>query len=227
MRPKPAPALSEAEQRLRAIISKAPVVLFAADANGIVTLCEGKALQKLGKVSGQSVGQSLFDMYRSYPAVIANVRRALAGEAFSSLDELTGLGLCFEIHWAPIRAENGIPAGTIAVAVDVSERTRDERAREEAETLYRSLVEQLAAVTYIAELGVEGEWLFVSPQIESLLGYSAREWRANGRGQLDRERTSRRPAHRTRRRSSCRWRKPVSRRVPNVSARWAVDMDQR
>ena len=143
MRPKPAPALSEAEQRLRAIISKAPVVLFAADANGIVTLCEGKALQKLGKVSGQSVGQSLFDMYRSYPAVIANVRRALAGEAFSSLDELTGLGLCFEIHWAPIRAENGIPAGTIAVAVDVSERTRDERAREEAETLYRSLVEQL------------------------------------------------------------------------------------
>ena len=118
-------------------------------------------------------------MYRSYPAVIANVRRALAGEAFSSLDELTGLGLCFEIHWAPIRAENGIPAGTIAVAVDVSERTRDERAREEAETLYRSLVEQLHAVTYIAELGVEGEWLFVSPQIESLLGYSAREWRAN------------------------------------------------
>jgi len=179
MRPKPAPALSEAEQRLRAIISKAPVVLFAADANGIVTLCEGKALQKLGKVSGQSVGQSLFDMYRSYPAVIANVRRALAGEAFSSLDELTGLGLCFETHWAPIRDENGSLAGTIAVAVDVSERSRDERAREEAETLYRSLVEQLSAVTYIAELGVEGEWLFVSPQIESLLGYSAREWRAN------------------------------------------------
>jgi PAS domain S-box-containing protein len=179
MRPKPAPALSEAEQRLRAIISKAPVVLFAADANGIVTLCEGKALQKLGKVPGQSVGQSLFDMYRSYPAVIANVRRALAGEAFSSLDELTGLGLCFETHWAPIRDENGSLAGTIAVAVDVSERSRDERAREEAETLYRSLVEQLSAVTYIAELGVEGEWLFVSPQIESLLGYSAREWRAN------------------------------------------------
>lgn len=34
-------------------------------------------------------------------------------------------------------------------------------------------------MTYIAELGVEGEWLFVSPQIESLLGYTAQEWRAN------------------------------------------------
>src|SRR5439155_7659049 len=73
----------------------------------------------------------------------------------------------------------GKPAGTIAVAVDVSERSRDERAREEAETLYRSLVEQLSAVTYIAELGVEGEWVIVSPQIESLLGYSAQEWRSN------------------------------------------------
>ena len=48
-----------------------------------------------------------------------------------------------------------------------------------AETLYRSLVEQLSAVTYIAELGLEGEWLFVSPQIESLLGYSPEEWLAD------------------------------------------------
>jgi PAS domain S-box-containing protein len=45
--------------------------------------------------------------------------------------------------------------------------------------LYRSLVEQLAAVTYIAELGLEGEWLFVSPQIESLLGFTTQEWLAS------------------------------------------------
>jgi PAS domain S-box-containing protein len=179
IRPKTAPALSETEQRLRTIVSKAPILLFALDAKGTVTLCEGKALRKLGKVPGQSVGQSMFEMYRNYPALIGNVRRALLGEEFSSLDELHGLGLCFETHWAPLRAEDGKLAGTIAVAVDVSERTRNERAREDAETLYRSLVEQLSAVTYIAELGVEGEWLFVSPQIESLLGYSAQEWRAN------------------------------------------------
>lgn len=176
IQPKPAPALSEAEQRLRTIISKAPVILFAADRDGIVTLCEGKALEKLGKVPGQSVGQSLFEMYRNYPALIASIRRALSGEEFFSVEELAELGLCFETHWAPLRSEDGKLSGTIAVAVDVSERSRNERAREEAETLYRSLVEQLSAVTYIAELGVDGEWLFVSPQIESLLGYSAKEW---------------------------------------------------
>jgi two-component system cell cycle sensor histidine kinase/response regulator CckA len=179
IQPKPAPALSEAEQRLRTIISKAPILLFALDANGTVTLCEGKALQKLGKVPGQSIGLSMFDMYRNYPGLIANVRRALLGQEFSSLDELPELGLCFETHWAPLRAENGTLAGTIAVAVDVSERKRNERARQDAETLYRSLVEQLSAVTYIAELGLEGEWLFVSPQMESLLGYSSAEWLAD------------------------------------------------
>jgi PAS domain S-box-containing protein len=179
IRPKPAPALTEAEQRLRTIVSKAPVILFAADQDGTVTLCEGKALQKLGKVPGQSVGQSLFEMYAKYPALITSIRRALSGEEFLSVEELPELGLCFETHWAPQHSEDGKLAGTIAVAVDVSERSRNERAREEAETLYRSLVEQLSAVTYIAELGVEGEWLFVSPQIESLLGYTAQEWRAN------------------------------------------------
>lgn len=129
IRPKPAPALTEAEQRLRTIVSKAPVILFAADQDGTVTLCEGKALQKLGKVPGQSVGQSLFEMYAKYPALITSIRRALSGEEFLSVEELPELGLCFETHWAPQHSEDGKLAGTIAVAVDVSERSRNERAR--------------------------------------------------------------------------------------------------
>ena len=179
VQPKSAPRLSEAEQRLRTIVSKAPIVLFAADANGTVTLCEGNALQKLGKQPGQSVGQSLFEIYRPYPALIASIRRALSGEEFSSVEELSELSLCFETHWAPIRTADGKLGGTIAVAIDISERSRNERARQDAETLYRSLVEQLSAVTYIAELGLEGKWRFVSPQIESLLGYTAEEWLAD------------------------------------------------
>jgi len=179
IQPKTAPALSEAEKRLRTIVIKAPVVFFALDANGIFTLSEGRALQKLGLQPGQVVGQSVFQLYGSYSEMIQHVRRALSGEEFSAVDELPELGLCFEVHWAPIRAEDGSLAGTIGVAVDISERKRNERARHEAETLYRSLVEQLSAVTYIAELGVEGEWLFVSPQIESLLGYSPQEWLSN------------------------------------------------
>ena len=48
-----------------------------------------------------------------------------------------------------------------------------------AETRYRSLVERLPAITYMAEVGEEGRWFFVSPQIETMLGYSPAEWMAD------------------------------------------------
>ena len=183
--PKLAPALTEAEQRLRALVTTAPIVLFALDRQGVFTLSEGRALHKLGLQPEEAIGRSVFEMYAKYPDILASATRALRGEAFSAPSELPELGLCFETHWAPIHDSHGALAGTIGVAVDVSERNRNERAREEAETLYRSLVEQLSAVTYIAELGLEGEWLFVSPQIESLLGYSPQEWLARSANWID------------------------------------------
>ena len=53
-------------------------------------------------------------------------------------------------------------------------RTRTEL--QAAEQRYRTLVERLPAITYIAEVGSLGRWHFVSPQIESMLGFSADEW---------------------------------------------------
>jgi diguanylate cyclase (GGDEF)-like protein/PAS domain S-box-containing protein len=63
--------------------------------------------------------------------------------------------------------------------VEASERQRAERALAHAEQRYRRLVEKLPAITYIAEGGPAGRWLFVSPQIETMLGYSPEEWRAD------------------------------------------------
>lgn len=45
-----------------------------------------------------------------------------------------------------------------------------------AEAKYRALVEQLPAITYISEAGEFGVWHYVSPQIESLLGFKPSEW---------------------------------------------------
>ena len=66
--------------------------------------------------------------------------------------------------------------GTICVSRDITERVSAQRARAEAEIKYRMLVEQVAAISYIAELGAQGQWLYVSPQIETMFGYSADEW---------------------------------------------------
>jgi diguanylate cyclase (GGDEF)-like protein/PAS domain S-box-containing protein len=41
---------------------------------------------------------------------------------------------------------------------------------------YRSLLERIPAITYIAGFGESGAWDYVSPQIETILGFSPAEW---------------------------------------------------
>ncbi len=60
------------------------------------------------------------------------------------------------------------------VMFDITERKRAEERLLEAEERFRSLVEQVPAITYIAEL--DGGYRYVSPQIEAMLGYTAQEW---------------------------------------------------
>ena len=55
-------------------------------------------------------------------------------------------------------------------------RARDENRRAEvalfeAEAKYRQLVEQVPAISYVAEAGANGRFLYVSPQVKNILGY--------------------------------------------------------
>ena len=58
----------------------------------------------------------------------------------------------------------------------VEERTRELRAAEER---YRLLVEQAPAVIYVADAAQLGRVVYMSPQVEPLLGYSVAEWLAD------------------------------------------------
>ncbi len=42
---------------------------------------------------------------------------------------------------------------------------------------YRRLVERLPVIVYTSELGEQGEWHYVSPQVEEILGYTAEEFK--------------------------------------------------
>jgi diguanylate cyclase (GGDEF)-like protein/PAS domain S-box-containing protein len=51
------------------------------------------------------------------------------------------------------------------------------RAREDlSEPEVRTLLDQLPAILYISEVGVEGRWLYVSAGAEAILGFSQAEW---------------------------------------------------
>jgi PAS domain S-box-containing protein len=66
--------------------------------------------------------------------------------------------------------------GFVVLSRDLTERRKAELARAEAEIKYKMIVEQVAAISYIAEPGINGRWYYVSPQIESILGYTQDEW---------------------------------------------------
>jgi PAS domain S-box-containing protein len=70
----------------------------------------------------------------------------------------------------------GVPLGAMEV---LRHRFRARLALSEVETRHQILIEQLPAVTYVAEPGSEGRWLFVSPQIEKLVGFTPEDWRAH------------------------------------------------
>ncbi|MDQ1416379.1 MAG: hypothetical protein QOF81_1992 [Acidimicrobiaceae bacterium] len=78
------------------------------------------------------------------------------------------------ILWPEARPKTGKPRlGTTDPREQLEHQIRQSEAR------FRSLVEQLPAVVFYAALGDEENEVYVSPQIESLLGFTQEEWLTN------------------------------------------------
>lgn len=130
-------ALIESEVRLRTVVSGSPVILFAINVSGIVTLSEGKGLKALGINPGDHVGRSIYEIYADYPEVLAAVDRALTGEPFSATVDLGPLS--FDCQFTPDHNSDGELVGMIGVATDVTDRRA---AQAESENRHRQLEEQ-------------------------------------------------------------------------------------
>jgi PAS domain S-box-containing protein len=118
-------AQRRSETHVRAVINSAPIALLAFDAGGRITFQDGQALSALGAKPGEHVGQLATEVYRDFPLMLENVRRALAGEEFSSTLEFAST--VFECRYAPLHESDGSLAGFIAVAHDITERSRLQR----------------------------------------------------------------------------------------------------
>ncbi len=71
-----------------------------------------------------------------------------------------------------------LTAANQAFQAEIVERHRVAQTLREAEARYRALVESSPAVTYLAALDEIGSVLYVSPQIEAMLGFAPAEWQA-------------------------------------------------
>ena len=164
-------ALWPSEERLDAVVTNAPVILWAMDRQGLITLVEGSGLDSLGTRGDQYVGQSVFRVFRNIPQVMQDSRRALAGAALTSIVEINRL--VFESRYSPVRDKNGEVTGVIGVAIDITERKRAERALEESERKYRELVDNLNEGIWSIDKNAYTN--FVNPRMAEMLGYTVDE----------------------------------------------------
>jgi len=164
-------ALRENKERLRTVIAGAPLVLFALDRHGVFTMVEGRGLDALGVRPALLVGRSAFELYADLPHALADVRRALAGETFSSVVEV--FGIVFETWYSPVRDGDGPVAGVIGVGTDITERRRAEEALRRSEESHRALVQHASYAIYRST--PDGRFLTVNPALVAMLGYESAE----------------------------------------------------
>ncbi len=129
--------LVASRERLADVVNNTPVMLFALDKDGTVTLAEGRAISFLGLERGSAVGANVFDLVGEIPEAVDHFRRGLAGESFAGPIHVPALGVWLEAHYDPIRDTAGNVIGMAGLATDISDRVKGAAAREESDAKSR------------------------------------------------------------------------------------------
>jgi two-component system cell cycle sensor histidine kinase/response regulator CckA len=173
-------ALRESEERFQAFMDNSPAIAMMKDAEGRYVYVSGPWLEEYGLARDEVLGKTPFELF---PADIAehyrgHEREVLAtGQAIRSVeprlrkDGTRGWAIAYKF---PVDAAGQRLVG--GVGVDITDWKQAEEELREAETRYRTLVEQLPLALYLDTLDERSSKSYRSPQIERMLGYSVEEW---------------------------------------------------
>jgi PAS domain S-box-containing protein len=183
-------SLRQSEERFRLLVENVKdYAIFMLDPQGCVASWNEGAERIHGYEAEEIIGEhfSVFhteeDVRSGYPEEV------LHAAAVEGRYEEESLRVCKgdARFWASVvitalRDEEGNLRGFSNVVRDISERKRAEEALRASESKYRTLVEQVPAITYIEAVDPEKrktDLLYVSPQITAMFGYSPEEWMAD------------------------------------------------
>ena len=149
-----------------------PILLFACDGAGMVTWMEGGLLTQFEVDAERVVGRSFLEVFASYPLIVEQARRVMAGEPVHRA-QIAYAGRNFEAWAQPLTDAAGRPSGFAGIVVDASARVAAETAVLRAARRQAALVEQASDVILV--LTEDGCLHYVNPACQRVLGYP---WRA-------------------------------------------------
>jgi diguanylate cyclase (GGDEF)-like protein/PAS domain S-box-containing protein len=170
---------TESEEALRAskattsiVARSGPILLFACDGEGIITLMDGGLLTQFQLRSEAMVGKSFLDVFGDYALIAEHAKRALEGEPIRRA-QIPFEGRHLEAWAQPLRDQAGSVTGFAGIVVDVSAKVAAEAAVLDAARRQAALVEHASDVIIV--LTGDGTLHYVNPACQRVLGYA---WRA-------------------------------------------------
>jgi PAS domain S-box-containing protein len=173
--------LRQTHEMLRATIDSTTDGILVADNEGRITHANARFAEmwrmppELLTAATEDRLAFVLDQLVDPGAFLLDVRDLYASdrESFDALQFKDGR--VFERYSRPLRSYGKV-AGRVWNFRDVTEARQTAEAMRSAETKYRTLIEQIPAITYIDAVEGPVTTLYISPQTEGILGYKPSEW---------------------------------------------------
>ena len=131
--------LRESEEKFRTLITNIEEIVYILDKNGKFLLSEGKGLSNLGLDPGEVVGKSIYTLYKDFPDIRANVKKALRGETVTF--ETGVSGRVFRNWYTPHKGKGGEVIGLLGLSVDVTEQIKAKEILKDSEERLAGFIE--------------------------------------------------------------------------------------
>lgn len=169
-------ALRESEIHYRTLIETSPNGIFMIDSDGRIMSANFQASKLLGyKKQVDLVGKNLFDYIapNDLEKVHAKLQHATEKGSVKSTEctliSNENSAFCADLNISITRDSTVAPNAYVCVISDITERRKAERLIRKSEEKHRALVEGISQIIFTTD--TKGRYTYISPVIQSVLGY--------------------------------------------------------